>query len=684
LIKSLPNSDKRKGDFIKLQTKILIDVADFDGAIESIKNAVELFKQGEVVEELEAQRLELLLLQGEFNSAIELFKNGSMIESRNSFIRGLLVKCRILAMKGEIDLSFKELKDVLLSKEIELEALDRLSIHMLQAEILYLDGYGKESFELFEDKILPLLNSIPNIEQNKKMNVEDNYYETAIDQLKEGSLQNYYQLSDLRKLSGHQLKDSDALISAHEYAESGKHFEAFPIYWRQLLRSYDLGNGSWRALRWSSNRLAKEYLKLNLLNMAAFYSIIAMNQKIAEEIGRRLLEIGDKNLIKDTVERVINYSHLFKYSEVACKIIDGITDAIPNSQVECVFQWLYPRCKITPQNLTETGNFINACSALRSLALRLNSEQTKKVIRLIIDHWFWKSRSHFREYLIKILSNCIERLSSEELSLSAKELLPLATTLKSDLDYTYVIDLLGYIAGRVGSNVKDEIAKILYPSDTPEVNIFLAKAAEKFGRSVSITTDLKKAVEDMANDIHLQVQHLNTKEEPKPVLEMYYSFTSTIGDKKTVVNAVGTTHLKFFLTQSKLLEPDMVKLISDAILEMISDTDNMIGNKIALIDCLKEFSTKFSEGVGAKVFEVLESIILGKIGCGIFEKMSEEAANPMNPFKFNLGSPAELKGFALYALAYMERRQPGPLIQLYLKRIKSFPNIIFIYYIIQL
>jgi hypothetical protein len=185
------------------------------------------------------------------------------------------------------------------------------------------------------------------------------------------------------------------------------------------------------------------------------------------------------------------------------------------------------------------------------------------------------------------------------------------------------------------------------------------KVAEKFGRTISLTSDLKKAVEDTVNNIRLQVQHLNKNEEPKPVFEMYFRFSSATGDKTTVVNAVGTTHLKFFITQSKLLEPDMVKLLSDAILDMISDTDNIIGNKIALIECLKELGTKFPKDVAVRVFEVLESIILDKIGCGICKKMSEEAANPMNPYKFDFGSPSELKGFALYALAYMESRQPG-------------------------
>lgn len=657
LVKELPNTDSRKEDFFKLHTTILIDVADFDGAIESIKNAVEVFKQGEVVEELEAQHLELLLLQGELNSAMELFKGSSVNKSKKSFIRGLLVKWRILAMKGEIDRSLQELEDVLISREVKLEPLEQLSILMLQTEILYLDGREKESSELYEDKILPLLNSIPQIDQNIKMIAEDNYYETAIDQLKKGSIRGHYQLRDLIKLSGLQLQDADALNTAHNYADDEKHFDAFPIYWRQLIRSYVLG--SWRAVRWSSNYLAKECLKLNLLDMAAFYSIIAMNQKIAEVIGNRLLEIGDKKLIKDTVERLISYSHLFKYSEVACKIFDVISDAIPNSQVESVFQWLCQRCKFTPQNLAKTGNFINACSALRSLACRLNSEQTQKVIELIINHKIWRSRSRLREYLLKILYNCVERLSSKELSRVGKELLTLATSLKSDIDYPKVINLLGYIADRIDSNIKEEITKSLYPSDTKEVNIYLAKVAKRFGVALSLITDLRKMVENIANDIRMQVQHLSKEEEPKKVFEMYYSFTSAIGDKKTVVTAVGTTHLKFFLTQSKLLEPDMVKLLSDAILDMISDTDNLIGNKIALIECLKELGTKFPKDEAIRVFEVLESIILGKIGCGICEKMSEEAASPMNPYKFNFGSPSKLKGFALYSLAYMENRQPG-------------------------
>jgi len=666
IVEELSNSDKRKEEFFNQQTRLLIDICNYEEAIKAIKAAIELFKQGELVEELETQLSELHLLQGELDSVPDTeidskhggSPEGPLIDCLSSFTRKLLVKYRVLAMKGEVKRSLQELRDTLNSKRNELKPLEQIFVLMLQAEILYLDGREEESSVIFEEEIHPILDSIPQDSHNIKIIVEDNYCVVALNRLKSESLQKYYQLTDFRKLSGVQLMDADALVSAYESADAGKLYDAFPIYWQQLLRSYYLG--SWRSFKWASNRLAKECLKLNSLPEAAFYSILAVNEKIAEEVGNQLLELKDQNLIKITVEKIVNYSNLFDHSIAACKIIDCIADAIPNEQIESVFQWVSQKCLFSPQDLMKTKSFINAFGALKALSLRLDLEQTKKVLKLITNHELWKTRSHLRAHLVKVLYNCpIKRLSSEDLADLSKGLQLLATDYKSDSDYPDVISLLCFIAGMVENTVKTEIANNLYPENSQGVNVLLAQVSEKFGKPFNFKDGLKKAVERTVNNIRFQVQHLNINEKPKPVNELYFSFNSTTGDKMMVVNVVGTRHLKLITKQRKSLKPDMVKLIVDAILEMISDPNNETGNKIALIDSLKELSSKLSKTVGNEIFQVLEPIILGKTGKGIFEKMNEEANNPMNPFKFRGSSQTELRGVSLYALAFMEKHHPG-------------------------
>jgi hypothetical protein len=189
-----------------------------------------LFKQGELVEELETQLSELHLLQGELDSVsdteIDLKHEGSpedpMIYCLTSFTKKLLVKYRVLAMKGEVKRSLQEIRDNLNSKKNELKPLDQISIYMLQAEILYLDGREEESLIIFEKEIFPILDSIPQDSHNIKIIAEDNYYEVALNRLKSESLQKYYQLTDYRKLSGVQLEDADSLISAYESCPFGK------------------------------------------------------------------------------------------------------------------------------------------------------------------------------------------------------------------------------------------------------------------------------------------------------------------------------------------------------------------------------------------------------------------------------------------------------------------------------
>lgn len=576
-----------------------------------------------------------------------------MIDNLSAITRKIIVECRVIAMKGRLKIALDKLQYFLNLNKVKILDLDQIAIFLLKAEILFLNGSDKESLDVFRNDINPMLDLIP---INIRLIIEANQNEVALAQYEHGSIHKFYQSFDFRKIAGIKLKDADAIIIADEAARAGKHYDALPIYWQQLLSSYYLGN--WQSFKWASNRLTEEYLKLKWFPQAAYYSIIAQNPSLAKKTGQFLLESNNSALIKNTVEKIINFSNLFKHANIAFLLIESIGDGIPDEQFNDVFSWLISKCSFYPEHLTKINYYMNSWRVLKSLSVRFNQEQAIQTVRTAIDHNFFKTRTFYRKHLVEIIYNCLPKLPKDELIKLSKIILPLAIEIKSDSDYIEVINLLCVIAKRCGSEVKSKFAKALYPK-SKRVNAVLAQVADIFGKKISQESELKEYVRKVARNIKLQVQYLNPDEEPGPVLDLYFSFTSINGGKKIVVNGTGSVHINAIIKQNKLLEISDINLLVDAILSMINEPKNLLSNKSILIEALKELGHRFSKEIGDKVFKTLESIILkNNIDKDILQQIAD-SKNPLNPFKIEDNTPEQLSGQALYALAYIEKNNPG-------------------------
>ncbi|MHA1658580.1 MAG: hypothetical protein ACTSUT_05585 [Promethearchaeota archaeon] len=577
-----------------------------------------------------------------------------MIDNLSAITRKIIVECRVIAMKGRLKIALDKLQNFININKLKILDLDQIAIFLLRAEILFLNGSDKESLDVFKNDINPMLDLIP---INIRLIIEANQNEVALAQYEHGSIHKFYQSFDFRKIAGIKLKNTDAIVIADEAVRAGKHYDALPIYWQQLLSSYYLGN--WKSFKWASNRLAEEYLKLNWFPQAAYYSIIAQNPSLAKKTGQFLLESNNTALIKNTVEKIINFSNLFKHANIAFLLIESIGDGIPDEQFNDVFSWLISKCSFYPENLTKANYYMNSWRVLKSLSVRFNQEQAIKTVRKAIGHKFFKTRAFYRKHLIEIIYSCRTILPKDELIKLSKITLPLAIELKSDYDYPEVINLLCFIAERVGSEVKSKFADALYPKNNQGVNAVLAQVADIFGKKISQKAKFKEYVKKVARNIKLQVQYLNPNEEPEPVLDLYFTFSSIQGGKKIVVNGTGSVHINAIIKQNKLLEISDIDLLVDAILSMINEPKNLLSNKSVLIEALKEFGHRFSKEIGDKVFKTLESIILkNKIDKDILQQIAD-SKNPLNPFKIEDNTPEQLSGQALYALAYIEKNNPG-------------------------
>jgi|GEM_PF-1924058 len=671
IIVSLDNFDEEKEEYFSLKSEVTFSMGDLNGAITAIQEALTVIKHEGKRANLETQLSEFYLLIADLDESLNIstkkLKAGTKEEcgeiaynwqkKLSLHTRKKLVECRVLAMKGQKNNAIKNLRLYFESRNCELSTVEQIALFLLEAEIHFLNGNEKEALEVFRNNINILLNSTDHQVNQVRFIVEDCYCELAINQMEDKSILKFYQLFDLRKLIGINLRDSDSEIAAENASKKGREYEAFPIYWRLLNSAYY--SGSWKTIGWASANFSKACLRIGLIPLAAYHSILSLNLELAKDIGDLLLKLRSKEWIGITIDVIINYSNLFKHYNIAASMVERIADAIPDEKLDDVLNWLLKWNSYIPTDLSNNPYFTNLWRTIESIGFRLYADQAQKVVDAATRHYYWTSTFFLREHLVKAVYGCVHALSSQELTRLSKKTLPLAKEQKSEYDYADVLNLLVYIAHRSGDKLRTEIADTLYPKDGLGVDVSLAQVASAFGKTLIDTDGLKELARKVIKQIKLQVQYLNVNEDPKPVMELIFTMTTTHKDQKVVVSATGSRHLDLLIKYVDLLKRNDIDLLIDSILSMINESKNLLSNKSVLIERLMKFAGRRSDVLNERVFETMVSVMLKRnIDSGI-QKSIMDSQNPLNPHIIKDNTPDDLKSQALFVLAYFEKNKPG-------------------------
>src|SRR5262249_36523745 len=140
-------------------------------------------------------------------------------------------------------------------------SLEVVAASMLQAELLHLNDQDDESDQLFETTIVPALTGLG---KEVALIASFNRAEINFARLRPSG---YYSLVEQARMMGFTLSDSESILSAETAAINGKHFEALPAFWREVVRTFR--QTSWTATRWATTRLARECLQISMPHEAA-------------------------------------------------------------------------------------------------------------------------------------------------------------------------------------------------------------------------------------------------------------------------------------------------------------------------------------------------------------------------------------------------------------------------------
>ena len=92
---------------------------------------------------------------------------------------------------------------------------------------------------------------------------------------------------------------------------------------------------------------------------------------------------------------------------------------------------------------------------------------------------------------------------------------------------------------------------------------------------------------------------------------------------------------------------------------MVDDRENFLVNRSMLADWIGRMTDRLSESVAQRAFDVLVPLARGRIDEPTTRPNAAQMSDPLNPFQFGTGEPAELRGAALLAIARVLAQLPA-------------------------
>jgi hypothetical protein len=567
--------------------------------------------------------------------------------SQPSSTRKLIINARCLAMTGDLK-SALTLLDELPSHSTREDVVKAMSA---KAELLFLNCREIEAIDIFGNQIEPQLRFL---KRETSLIAGYNRNDLAMYAFDFTSGSRSYDLYDRARITGDRLFDAEKTVYAFESAAEGKHYDALPAFWRETLESYR--HSSWTYFRRASSRLAQEFLTLGWIDLAAYHAILGLDKEVAKGVANQSLLRQDLQVIELVINKVLKSANLKRHAMIGCLILSEMADAIPDNRIQEVFHWLLQKALVASPTVSEIDLLRGAWDAITSIAHRLSAENAITLVRTATQHEIWMNANLLRKHLIDAVNTAVANLPLAELPTVAERAIPLATTSKHDLDYANSINLLCNIAQTGGNEIRATIGDALYSAE-PVQNAILMQVAEIFGRQLASEEHANIIAQRVAVEIGNQVQR-GIKDEGAPV-EGYGRVTIGSESESITVGLSSLTGLRAVLNHRKLLSDESVNLLANAILGMIIEPENIPANKTALIDCLMTLEDRLTPNAANSLFEALTPIASGIIPEPKIIKAHGDPDNPLNPFKMNLGTFAQIQGQALHAVAYLDELNDG-------------------------
>jgi len=190
--------------------------------------------------------------------------------------------------------------------------------------------------------------------------------------------------------------------------------------------------------------------------------------------------------------------------------------------------------------------------------------------------------------------------------------------------------------------------------------MFLVQAAVVLGKEVGNPEEWSKLAERSAKNLRLQVQRLSADQEPEKMFGSFGHFTHIDSQRKSkvVVHIASGVDLNALAAHRRAIPSRCLEHLAETAITMIRECENLLSNRALLMSWVARIVDCLSMRTALRTVEALVPISRGEIVESTAVMSSREAEDPLNPFKFRTGTPTELRGIALLALAQIREAKP--------------------------
>ena len=608
-------------------------------------------------------------------SAARMSSSSLLLEQATPKVRQSLLRIRASAMGGQAGWESLVRSEIAAARGPGRDSpLDIVALSLLLAELCWTDRRVGDALTAFNDGVAPARELLAPTGQ---MVIDHNLATLRLASWDGQAVHDFQKLGERLEATGLDLADSEAALRAEDAAGAGKHRVALPLFWTQLLRSYR--SGCWSVFRSASLRLGRECLRLKLPHEAAFHALSAQDSALAIQIAEHLLADRDAAAVRGVVRVASRQGNLRAHFDVATKLVRRVSDLIPDDQLEEVVEWLRPKYRATEPVARDDSAIRDAWECMQALAERLPANLARTVIRDAVGHPTWRAPNPHRNRVRVERSHMIDTVNAASGSLPEEELLhlaeaavPLADERRENSDYRNALNLICHLAERGGAAARALVAGRLF-RDGKQRDLLLAQAAPVLGLASWPEDELRKLHLGAETAIRRQVQLLqDDAQEPKPVLGGTMKFTRPVAGRSVVTTLSGGFALSSLAHCRRAFQPDQVRVLVAAALDLAGERENLLDNRIELIRALLEFVDVMDDNTSDLVFNRLAKIAAEPVEEPTGTPTSEESRSLLASIQFTTGSPSEVKGIALFMVARLEQKRPGRYRKFVIETIEDF------------
>ncbi len=563
--------------------------------------------------------------------------NLQVLERLTPAVRTSLVRERIRAMRGHLEESLLNLERLCTQTQ-----RDVVAVALLKAELLHLNREDSRAVEVLRESVTPHLETLDAIEQ---LVVDDNLADAqlALDPAESSKL--FYSAVDRRRLMGVQWSDGWTAAAAYESIDSGKPQHAISKLGKELIHCF--GSGCWREIRRAAAVYGAACIKVNAIDEAFFYSLLAGTDHLVDRITSAVTIRREPAVTAGLIRRAISHANLRVHFVVACQTFAKISDLIPDELLQEFTTWLLPRCKETRDELIGTSAMRAAWEALAPIAMRLPANIAETVLNCTIEHPVWRAPLPEgnrvlvdRVRLIDAADNLIEALPVPQIDLLVDAALPLAVDRVQSSDYVETINLLCHAAEKGGDAIKQKIATALYQPGKPLTRV-LVSVASFFGKTAFSGDQLSRFADRVIEEIDLQVQVVRPGEKPKEVPETLMTFNEGTPEGERKITTGSTHGLASVIKHRSELSDESVSRLIRSMLRMTMSEDNLPANREVLVRHLIDLTDVIRGDLRSQVFSSIKPL-----ASGCFHLHETEGS-----LRSQFGSKENIQAIALVCLA---------------------------------